>query len=257
MKLEEYGKENNSIIVMLHGANFVHCYGRQYSLANSFHIIVPHIMGFGDEAGRIFYTDTCCAELVNMIRSLNKKVLLVGFSLGAQLAFKLVSEYPELFYSAIIVSPWLNKTESSLAEVMKMNEKQFRKTFDEAAKMPGVHGTNFLILLESRLDNLVYRMGFATTRRGARQLVNHGHITVNGKKVDIPSYRVKPGSVIALKENSKDHKAANEALEKVNKRVEYVTFDENKKEGTYVRYPERNELNMDINESLIVEFYNK
>lgn len=125
MKLEEYGKENNSIIVMLHGANFVHCYGRQYSLANSFHIIVPHIMGFGDEAGRIFYTDTCCAELVNMIRSLNKKVLLVGFSLGAQLAFKLVSEYPELFYSAIIVSPWLNKTESSLAEVMKMNEKQF------------------------------------------------------------------------------------------------------------------------------------
>lgn len=110
---------------MLHGANFVHCYGRQYSLANSFHIIVPHIMGFGDEAGRIFYTDTCCAELVNMIRSLNKKVLLVGFSLGAQLAFKLVSEYPELFYSAIIVSPWLNKTESSLAEVMKMNEKQF------------------------------------------------------------------------------------------------------------------------------------
>lgn len=125
MKLEEYGKENNSIIVMLHGANFVHCYGRQYSLANSFHIIVPHIMGFGDEAGRIFYTDTCCAELVNMIRSLNKKVLLVGFSLGAQLAFKLVSEYPELFYSAIIVSPWLNKTESSLAEAMKMNEKQF------------------------------------------------------------------------------------------------------------------------------------
>lgn len=125
MKLEEYGKENNNIIVMLHGANFVHCYGRQYSLANSFHIIVPHIMGFGDEAGRIFYTDTCCAELVNMIRSLNKKVLLVGFSLGAQLAFKLVSEYPELFYSAIIVSPWLNKTESSLAEVMKMNEKQF------------------------------------------------------------------------------------------------------------------------------------
>ena len=138
-----------------------------------------------------------------------------------------------------------------------VNEKQFKKTFKEAGKMAGVHGTNFLILLESRLDNLVYRMGFATTRRGARQLVNHGHITVNGKKVDIPSYRVKPGSVIALKENSKDHKAANEALTKVTKRVEYITFDENKKEGTYVRYPERNELNMDIEESLIVEFYNK
>ncbi len=149
------------------------------------------------------------------------------------------------------------KEKQKLRFMYEMNEKQFRKTFDEAAKMPGVHGTNFLILLESRLDNLVYRMGFATTRRGARQLVNHGHITVNDKKVDIPSYRVKPGSVIALKENSKDHKAANEALAKVNKRVEYVTFDENKKEGTYVRYPERGELNMDINESLIVEFYNK
>ncbi len=138
-----------------------------------------------------------------------------------------------------------------------MNERQFRKTFNEAAKMSGVHGTNFLILLESRLDNLVYRLGFASTRRGARQLVNHGHITVDGKKVDIPSYRVKPGSKIALKENSKDHKAALEALTKVTKRVEYVTYDENKLEGTYVRYPERNELNMDINESLIVEFYNK
>mgnify|MGYP002646738287 CR=1 FL=1 len=138
-----------------------------------------------------------------------------------------------------------------------LNEKQFHKVFEKASKMKGIAGENLLFLLESRLDNLVYRMGFATTRRGARQLVNHGHIIVNGKKVDIPSYRVKPGSVIALKENSKDHKAANEALAKVNKRVEYVTFDENKKEGTYVRYPERNELNMDINESLIVEFYNK
>ena len=127
----------------------------------------------------------------------------------------------------------------------------------KAAKMTGLHGTNFLICLESRLDNLVYRLGFATTRRAARQLVNHGHITVDGKKVDIPSYRVKPGQKIALKENSKDHKAALEALSKVNKRVEYVTFDENKLEGTYVRYPERNELNMDINEALIVEFYNK
>lgn len=138
-----------------------------------------------------------------------------------------------------------------------LNERQFRNTFDKASKLKGVTGTNFLRMLESRLDNLVYRIGFATTRRGARQLVNHGHITVNGKKVDIPSYRVKPGSIIALKETSKDHKAVKEALEKVTKRVEYVTFDDNKLEGTYVRYPERNELNMDINESLIVEFYNK
>lgn len=138
-----------------------------------------------------------------------------------------------------------------------LNERQFRKTFDEAGKLHGIHGENFLKLLESRLDNLVYRMGFASTRRGARQLVNHGHITVNGKKVDIPSFRVKVGSTIALKEESKDHKAVKEALAKVVKRVEYLTFDENKVSGTFVRLPERSELNPEINESLIVEFYNR
>jgi small subunit ribosomal protein S4 len=138
-----------------------------------------------------------------------------------------------------------------------VNERQFRKTFDEAGKMKGIHGTNFLRLLESRLDNLVFRIGFANTRRGARQLVNHGHVTVNGKKVDIPSYRCKPGDVISLKEDDKNLKVVNEALEKVNKRVEFITYDEVKKEATYVRMPERNELNADINESLIVEFYNK
>ena len=138
-----------------------------------------------------------------------------------------------------------------------VNERQFRKTFDEAGKMKGIHGTNFLRLLESRLDNLVFRIGFANTRRGARQLVNHGHVTVNGKKVDIPSYRCKPGDVISLKEDDKNLKVVNEALEKVNKRVEFITYDEGKKEATYVRMPERNELNADINESLIVEFYNK
>ena len=138
-----------------------------------------------------------------------------------------------------------------------VNERQFRKTFDEAAKMKGIHGTNFLRLLESRLDNLVFRIGFANTRRGARQLVNHGHVTVNGKKVDIPSYRCKPGDVISLKEDDKNLKVVLEALEKVNKRVEFITYDEGKKEATYVRMPERNELNADVNESLIVEFYNK
>ena len=123
--------------------------------------------------------------------------------------------------------------------------------------MKGIHGTNFLRLLESRLDNLVYRTGFATTRRGARQLVNHGHITVNGNKVDIPSYRCKPGDVISLKEKDMNLKVVNEALEKVSKRVEFINYDENKKTSTYVRYPERNELNADINEAAIVEFYNK
>ena len=138
-----------------------------------------------------------------------------------------------------------------------VNERQFKKTFKEAEKLAGIHGTNFLRLLESRLDNLVYRIGFASTRRGARQLVNHGHVTVNGKKVDIPSYRVKPGDVISLKEDDKNMKVVLESLEKVTKRVEFINYDENKKEATYVRLPERNELNADINEALIVEFYNK
>ena len=138
-----------------------------------------------------------------------------------------------------------------------MNEKQFRKTFDEAANMKGVHGENFLKLLESRLDNLVYRIGFATTRNGARQLVNLGHITVNGKKVNIPSYRCKPGDVIAVKDNAKEMIVIKSSLEALSKRVEFVTYDESKMSGTYVRMPERSELNADINESLIVEFYNR
>ena len=138
-----------------------------------------------------------------------------------------------------------------------LNERQFRTLFDKAGKMQGIHGENFLKLLESRLDNLVYRMGLSRTRRGARQLVNHGHILVNDKKVDIPSYIVKPGDKISVKEYSKDHKAIKESLEAINNTVEYVTFDKNSLTGTYVRYPERSELSAEINEALIVEFYNR
>ena len=138
-----------------------------------------------------------------------------------------------------------------------LNEKQFRLLFNKAGKMQGIHGENFLRLLESRLDNIVYRMGLSRTRRGARQIGNHGHFLVNGKKVDIPSYMVKPGDVISVKESSKDHKAIKEALEAINNTVEFVTFDKNKLEGTYVRLPERSELSSDINEALIVEFYSR
>lgn len=138
-----------------------------------------------------------------------------------------------------------------------LTEKQFRKTFDEAGKLKGVHGEDLLKLLESRLDNLVYRIGFATTRRGARQLVNHGHVTVNGRKVDIASYRCKPGDVIAIKENDRELAIVKSSLEAKQNRVEFVTYDENKMAGTFVRYPERSELNADINESLIVEYYNR
>jgi len=138
-----------------------------------------------------------------------------------------------------------------------LNEKQFRKTFEDAGKMKGVHGENLFKLLESRLDNLVYRIGFATTRRGARQLVNHGHITVNGKKVDIPSYRCKPGDVIAIKESDKELAIVKSSLEALSKRVDFVNYDDAKMSATYVRYPERTELNGEINDSLIVEYYNR
>ena len=138
-----------------------------------------------------------------------------------------------------------------------LNEKQFRRTFDKASKMKGIAGENFLKLLESRLDNLVYRMGLATTRRAARQIVNHGHIEVNGIKVDIPSYICKPGDVIAVRENSKEHKAILNTIELNIKTPAFVEFDSKKLTGTFVRLPERNELNAEINESLIVEFYNR
>jgi len=124
MKVEEFGTENEKTIVMLHGANFVHSFGRQYVLANQYHIIVPHIMGFGDEASRVFETEACVRELAEYIESLGKKVTLVGFSLGAQLAFKLVSEYTHLFTSAILVSPWLMKEESLLSYAMEANLRQ-------------------------------------------------------------------------------------------------------------------------------------
>ena len=138
-----------------------------------------------------------------------------------------------------------------------LNEKQFRKVFELAGKMKGVHGENLLKLLESRLDNLVYRIGFASTRKGARQFVNHGHVTVNGKKVNIPSYTVKPGDVIGLRERDKELGIVKASLEALQNRVEYVSFDDKKMEGAYVRMPERSELNADINESLIIEFYNR
>ena len=138
-----------------------------------------------------------------------------------------------------------------------LNERQLHKTFTEAGKLSGIHGENLLILLESRLDNLVYRLGYASTRRAARQLVNHGHITVDGKKVDIPSYRVKPGQTIALKEQSKDLKVVKDSLAKVLKRAEFVKFNDKDNSGVYVRVPARSELNPEINEALVVEFYNR
>ena len=138
-----------------------------------------------------------------------------------------------------------------------VSEKQFVRFFAMAKKMEGKQGDNFLVLLESRLDNLVYRLGFAATRRQARQLVTHGHITVNGKKLDIPSYIVKPGQKIGVKETSRGLVVIKDALESIVSRKEYLSYDENAMEGTLTRLPERNEFLTDIQENLIVEFYNR
>lgn len=138
-----------------------------------------------------------------------------------------------------------------------LNEKQFRKTFEKASQMKGVTGDNLFKLLECRLDNIVYRMGLAKTRKGARQIVNHGHILVNSKKVDIPSFLVKPGDIIAVKEQSLEHKALLEAIGATLARPAYVEFDAKKMSGSLVRLPDRSELNQEIDETLIVEFYNR
>ncbi len=138
-----------------------------------------------------------------------------------------------------------------------LTEKQFHKVFDKAQKMEGIAGENLLVLLESRLDNIVYRLGMARTRRGARQIVNHGHILVNDRKVDIPSYRVKPGDIVRVKENSLNHPAIIASLEDKRNVPAYLEFDAKKLVGKYVRIPERSELNSEINEQLIVEFYNR
>ncbi len=139
-----------------------------------------------------------------------------------------------------------------------VSERQFRRFFEKAKSSKGVTGYEFLKILESRLDNLVYRMSLARTRRLARQLVTHGHILVDGKKVDIPSYLVKPGQVITVKESSQNIFPIKDSVELIGNIIpSYVSFDKDHLKGTYVRYPERKELSSDIHEDLIVEFYNK
>lgn len=144
-----------------------------------------------------------------------------------------------------------------LRHLYGINEKQFVRLFKIADKSSEVTGTAFMILLESRLDNLVYRLGFATSRAQARQLVNHGHVLVNDKKNDIPSYLVKVGDKISLREKSQGLQIVKNSLEKGIQVPAYLTLNVDKKEGTFDRLPERSELNQEINESLIVEYYNR
>ena len=143
-----------------------------------------------------------------------------------------------------------------LQQMYGVNERQFRRLYTIASKSNEVTGIAFFRILESRLDNLVYRMGFARSRRGARQLVNHGHITVNGKRVDIPSYLCSVGDKIALKEGH-DLKVVKEAIESKPASVGYVKVDAEKLAGEFIRLPERKELPQDINEAQIIEYYNR
>ncbi|MDY2728070.1 MAG: 30S ribosomal protein S4 [Candidatus Onthovivens sp.] len=144
-----------------------------------------------------------------------------------------------------------------LRDMYGVNERQFRRLFLMATKSNDVTGIAFFRILESRLDNLVYRMGFASSRAQARQLVNHGHILVNGKKIDIPSYLCNINDVISVKESSKGLAVIKAAMDATPTLCGYVTRDDEKKSGVFVRLPERNELPADIKEAFIVEYYNR
>ena len=136
-------------------------------------------------------------------------------------------------------------------------EKQFRGYYEKAVRMPGKAGENLLIQLESRLDNVVYRIGYAATRREARQMVNHGHFTVNGKKVNIPSYQVKPGMVVALKDSSRSIERFKQNLEIYHVVPRWLEFDENNMIGKVVAVPTREDIDLPVEERLIVELYSK
>ena len=138
-------------------------------------------------------------------------------------------------------------------------EKQFRLTFQKAEKLKGETGTNMLQLLESRLDNVVHRLGFAISRPAARQLVSHKHILLNGKVVNIPSLIVKPGDIISVKEKSKKMDCIIDSIKHIKGDIElpWLSLDKAKMSGTFISVPERDDMNLTVNEQLVVELYSK
>ena len=151
------------------------------------------------------------------------------------------------------------KEKQKLKFIYGVLEKQFYHYFEIAEKQQGQAGTNLITILESRLDNVVFRMGLATTRREARQLVTHGHFSVNGKRIDIPSYRIKPGDVISLRENSRKSTKFKEIVELTNGRVVPLWLEANKEDfsAKVVRMPVKEDLDYEVEEHLIVELYSK
>ncbi|WP_396148672.1 30S ribosomal protein S4 [Flavobacterium sp.] len=136
-------------------------------------------------------------------------------------------------------------------------ERQFRNLFEKAAAASGVTGEILLQLCEARLDNVVYRMGIAPTRRSARQFVSHRHITVNGELVNVPSYHLKPGDIVAVREKSKSLEAIESSLANNSAVYEWITWNNDTKQGTFVTVPQRLQIPENIKEQLIVELYNK
>jgi small subunit ribosomal protein S4 len=136
-------------------------------------------------------------------------------------------------------------------------ERQFRNLFEKASAASGVTGEILLQLCEARLDNVVYRMGIAPSRRGARQIVSHRHITVNGELVNIPSYHLKPGDKVAVREKSKSLESIDRSLSNASQVYEWITWNNDTKEGTFVSVPQRLQIPENIKEQLIVELYNK
>ena len=136
-------------------------------------------------------------------------------------------------------------------------ERQFRNLFEKATRRKGVKGENLLKLLEARLDNTIYRLGLAASRSQARQLVIHKHVSVNGAVVNVPSFSLKPGDKVGLRERSKNLSVVQDALAKRGKKFVWLTLDEKAVEGTFVDYPEREQIPENINEQLIVELYSK
>ena len=136
-------------------------------------------------------------------------------------------------------------------------EKQFRKTFEEASRRKGVTGENLIKLLEARLDNTIFRMGVAPSRPAARQLVSHKHVMVNGEVVNIPSFQLKPGDIVALKDKSKENTSVTSQMRGRNPKFNWVDWNETAMQGTFITYPERESVPENIKEQLIVELYSK
>jgi small subunit ribosomal protein S4 len=151
------------------------------------------------------------------------------------------------------------REKQKLRRIYELTETQFKKYFKEAERQKGITGTNFLILLERRLDNVVYRLGFAQSRAQARQLVRHGHFLVKGKSVDIPSYLVKPGDTVTVREKSRNLAVINEALEALPRRgvPPWLELRKEQYEGVFKTFPTREEIDIPVQEQLIVEFYSK